>query len=84
MKHKHEITRLAEAKESLLMALNAVAANKLRSALTLLGVLIGVFSIIVVMTAIRTEKEFSPDHLPAHRHRAHYPRRCPSAGDRQQ
>ena len=56
MKHKHEITRFAEAKESLLMALNAVAANKLRSALTLLGVLIGVFSIIVVMTAMRVLK----------------------------
>ncbi len=35
------------------MALSAVAAHKLRSALTLLGVLIGVFSIIVVMTAMR-------------------------------
>jgi putative ABC transport system permease protein len=35
------------------MALQAVAAHKLRSALTLLGVLVGVFSIIVVMTAIR-------------------------------
>ncbi len=35
------------------MALNAVASHKLRSALTLLGVLVGVFSIIVVMTAMR-------------------------------
>ena len=35
------------------MALHAVAAHKLRSALTLLGVVIGVFSIIVVMTAMR-------------------------------
>jgi putative ABC transport system permease protein len=35
------------------MALSAIAAHKLRSALTLLGVLVGVFSIIVVMTAIR-------------------------------
>ena len=35
------------------MALNAIAAHKLRSALTLLGVLVGVFSIIVVMTAMR-------------------------------
>jgi putative ABC transport system permease protein len=35
------------------MALSAVAAHKLRSALTLLGVLVGVFSIIVVMTAMR-------------------------------
>jgi putative ABC transport system permease protein len=46
----------AEAKESLLMALSAVAAHKLRSALTLLGVLIGVFSIIVVMTSMRVLK----------------------------
>jgi len=35
------------------MALTAVAAHKLRSALTLLGVLVGVFSIVAVMTAIR-------------------------------
>ena len=35
------------------MALSALAAHKLRSALTLLGVLVGVFSIIVVMTAMR-------------------------------
>src|SRR5579862_8765878 len=39
--------------ESLTMALGAIAAHKLRSALTLLGVLIGVFSIIVVMTGMR-------------------------------
>jgi len=56
MKQRHEITLLAEAKESLGMALNAVTAHKLRSALTLLGVLIGVFSIIVVMTAMRVLK----------------------------
>ena len=35
------------------MAFGAIAAHKLRSALTLLGVLVGVFSIIVVMTAMR-------------------------------
>lgn len=35
------------------MALSALAAHKLRSSLTLLGVLVGVFSIIVVMTAMR-------------------------------
>ncbi len=35
------------------MAMNALAAHKLRSALTLVGVLVGVFSIIVVMTAMR-------------------------------
>lgn len=35
------------------MALQALSAHKLRSALTLLGVLVGVFSIIVVMTAVR-------------------------------
>jgi putative ABC transport system permease protein len=47
---------LAELKESFGMALNAIAAHKLRSSLTLLGVLIGVFSIIVVMTAMRVLK----------------------------
>src|SRR5438552_7242635 len=43
----------AELKDSFLMAMNALVAHKLRSALTLLGVLVGVFSIIVVMTAMR-------------------------------
>jgi len=43
----------AEIKESFSMAFNAITAHKLRSALTLVGVLVGVFSIIVVMTAIR-------------------------------
>src|ERR1700722_7419441 len=38
------------------MAMTALSAHKLRSALTLLGVLIGVFSIIVVMTAMRVLK----------------------------
>jgi putative ABC transport system permease protein len=44
---------LAELTESFRMGMSALAAHKLRSALTLLGVLIGVFSIIVVMTAMR-------------------------------
>ena len=44
---------LAELVESLRMALGALATHKLRSALTLLGVLVGVFSIILVMTAMR-------------------------------
>ena len=44
---------MAETRESFRMALGALVAHKLRSALTLLGVLIGVFSIIVVMTAMR-------------------------------
>ena len=43
----------AEMRESFLMAMAALAAHKLRSALTLLGVMVGVFSIIVVMTAMR-------------------------------
>src|SRR5438093_115144 len=43
----------AELKESFFTAMTALAAHKLRSALTLLGVLVGVFSIIVVMTAMR-------------------------------
>ena len=44
---------LAEFAESFRMGMGALVAHKLRSALTLLGVLIGVFSIIVVMTAMR-------------------------------
>jgi putative ABC transport system permease protein len=44
---------LAEFRESFGMAMAALTAHKLRSALTLLGVLVGVFSIIVVMTAMR-------------------------------
>src|SRR5688572_4673444 len=43
----------AELIESCKMAMAAIAAHKLRSALTLLGVMVGVFSIIVVMTAMR-------------------------------
>src|SRR5436190_3621533 len=54
----------AELKESFTMAMNAITAHKLRSALTLLGVTVGVFSIMGVMTAMRVlqtniEKEFS-------------------------
>lgn len=41
-------------KESFRMALEAIRDNKLRSSLTLLGITIGVFSVIGVMTAIRT------------------------------
>lgn len=41
-------------KESFRMAVDALRANKLRSILTLLGIAIGVFSVIGVMTAIRT------------------------------
>ncbi len=39
-------------RESLVMALNAIRTNKLRSALTLVGIIVGVFSIIAVMTAM--------------------------------
>jgi putative ABC transport system permease protein len=39
-------------KESFLMAINAIRVNKLRSFLTLLGIVVGVFSIIAVMTAM--------------------------------
>src|SRR5678816_1822360 len=53
MKQAHSIRLMAEVRESFLMAMSAVASHKLRSSLTLLGVLIGVFSIILVMTAMR-------------------------------
>ncbi|MDB6064710.1 MAG: transporter efflux protein [Pedosphaera sp.] len=53
---------IAELKESFLMAMGALAAHKLRSALTLLGVMVGVFSIIVVMTAMQAmQKRISTD-----------------------
>lgn len=42
-----------EIREILKIALNAIRLNKLRSALTLLGVVVGVFSIIGVMTAVQ-------------------------------
>ena len=58
MKTKGLTILLAELKESFFMAMAAVAAHKLRSALTLLGVLVGVFSIIVVMTAMRVMQSF--------------------------
>ncbi len=41
-----------EIKESLLMAIDAIRINRLRSVLTLLGIAVGVFSIIAVMTAM--------------------------------
>lgn len=51
-----------ELKENFFMAMGAVAAHKLRSALTLLGVLVGVFSIILVMTAMRAmQKQIESD-----------------------
>jgi putative ABC transport system permease protein len=51
---RHPLARLrAELWDSVSMAMQALAAHKLRSFLTLLGVMVGVFSIIVVMTAIR-------------------------------
>ncbi|HNV00554.1 MAG: ABC transporter permease [Verrucomicrobia bacterium] len=54
----------AEVKESFVMGIGALTTHKLRSSLTVLGVLVGVFSIIVVMTAMRVlqsniEKELS-------------------------
>ena len=39
-------------KESLISALNSIRGNKLRASLTLLGIIIGVFSIIGVMTLL--------------------------------
>jgi putative ABC transport system permease protein len=53
MKFHKPVLLFAEIRESFFMAMGAVTAHKLRSALTLLGVLVGVFSIIVVMTAMR-------------------------------
>ena len=53
MKVRAPTLLLAEVLESFRMAMGAIAAHKLRAALTLLGVVVGVFSIIVTMTAMR-------------------------------
>src|SRR5258707_4338548 len=58
MTAKRTTILLAEFLESFRMAMSALAAHKLRSALTLLGVLVGVFSIIVVMTAMRVLQNY--------------------------
>ena len=42
----------ANVRESLLMALGAIRSSKLRSVLTMLGIVVGIFSIISVMTAL--------------------------------
>jgi putative ABC transport system permease protein len=56
MNNKRSNAWSTEFRESITMAITALSTHKLRSALTLLGVLIGVFSIIVVMTAMRVLK----------------------------
>jgi len=52
-----------EAHENFFMAMSALTAHKLRSVLTMLGVLVGVFSIIVVMTAMRVLQSDINNHL---------------------
>ena len=52
-----------EFREILIMALASVGANKLRSALTMLGITIGVFSVISVMTAIGRDAGFDRERV---------------------
>ncbi|HUI30067.1 MAG TPA: ABC transporter permease [Candidatus Acidoferrales bacterium] len=49
---------LSEWRESFAMALSAIRANKLRSSLTLLGIVVGVFSIIAVNTAMTVLQDY--------------------------
>src|SRR5256886_17672580 len=63
MSSKRTTILLAEVRESFFMAMGALTAHKLRSALTLLGVLVGVFSIIVVMTAMRVMQNDIETHI---------------------
>jgi putative ABC transport system permease protein len=63
MKFHRPTLLLGELRESISMAFTAIVAHKLRSVLTLLGVLIGVFSIIVVMTAMRVLESNIESHL---------------------
>jgi putative ABC transport system permease protein len=46
-------TLLFEMKESMMIALRAIRANKVRSLLTMLGIIIGVTSVVVMTTAIK-------------------------------
>src|ERR1700677_4811561 len=55
----HKTGRLVEElKESFFMAASSLATHKLRSTLTLIGIMVGVFSIIVVMTTMRAMQHF--------------------------
>src|SRR6266568_4138139 len=63
MSTKRTTILAAELRESFAMAMSALAAHKLRSGLTLLGVLVGVFSIIVVMTAMRVMRKNIEEEL---------------------
>jgi putative ABC transport system permease protein len=54
---------ISEWAESLSMALFALRSNKLRSALTLLGIVVGVFSIIAVNTSMRVLESFVESKL---------------------
>jgi putative ABC transport system permease protein len=49
--------------DNFLMSLQAIRANKLRSALTLLGIILGVASIIAVMTAISVVQETMEEEM---------------------
>ena len=60
---KKQIRFFSEVQESILMAFRAVISNKLRSILTLLGILVGVFSIILVMTAMRALQGYVENEL---------------------
>jgi putative ABC transport system permease protein len=46
-------TLLFEIKESMVIALRAIRANKVRSALTMLGIIIGITAVVVMSTAIK-------------------------------
>src|SRR4030065_2912312 len=46
-------TLLFEIKESMLIALRAIRANKIRSLLTMLGIVIGIWAVVVMSTAIK-------------------------------
>ncbi len=46
-------TLLFEVKESMLIALRAIRANKVRSSLTMLGIIIGITAVVVMSTAIK-------------------------------
>lgn len=63
MKLHPVISLWVELRECIRAGLGAIATHKLRSGLSLLGVLIGVFSIVVVMTAVRVLQNYVETEL---------------------
>ena len=61
--------------ENILLALNGLRANKMRSLLTMLGIIIGIASVIAIMTLVDFFQQFRYRLYGIHGCQQHY-RRC--------